>query len=93
MGCSLYILRSSKDYGYYVGITHDLQKRLAYHNSGRVKSTKSRRPFEIIHSETFSNMPEARQREKYLKSYRGSKEKLDIIDAVLKKNMASSSNG
>ncbi|MCC7469978.1 MAG: GIY-YIG nuclease family protein [Bacteroidetes bacterium] len=76
----LYILKSNKDNGYYVGITGNLNNRLNYHNKGRVKSTKSRIPFEIIYTETFSSILEARNREKYLKSYKGSKEKLDIID-------------
>lgn len=83
MKCFLYILRSKEDKGYYVGITRDLEKRLDYHNKGRVKSTKSRIPFEMIYTETFDGMGEARDREKYLKSYKGSKEKLDIIDSVI----------
>lgn len=76
----LYILRSKNDGKHYTGITQDLERRLAYHNSGRVRSTKARRPLEIIYSETFSSMSEARQREKYLKSYKGSKEKYAIIE-------------
>lgn len=42
-----YILKSLKDWRYYYGQAKDLEKRLIRHNSGKVRSTKSRRPFEI----------------------------------------------
>lgn len=78
--CHLYILKSLKDKKYYVGITSNFSKRLEYHNNGYVKSTKNRRPFSLIYSEEYASMSEARIREKYLKSYKGSKEKLTIIE-------------
>lgn len=61
-------------------MTKDLVKRLSYHNSGKVRSTKSRIPFIMIHHEEYSDRLLAREREKYLKSYKGSKEKLTIIE-------------
>lgn len=76
----VYILKSRKDNGCYVGMTSNLDKRIAYHNKGLVRSTKHRVPFEIIHSESFSSRAEARQREKYLKSYKGSREKMTIVE-------------
>jgi putative endonuclease len=76
----LYILRSKKDGNHYVGITSDLEKRLKYHNSGQVRSTKRRIPFNIIYSEKFDSVVEARVREVYLKSYKGSGEKFKIIE-------------
>lgn len=76
----VYILRSLKDNEHYVGITSDLENRLAYHNSGRVRSTKNRIPFIIIYSEKYETVLEARMREKFLKSYKGSEEKKTIIE-------------
>ena len=76
----IYILQSLKDGGYYVGMTCDLEKRLVCHNRGYVRSTKSRTPFKIVHTELYSTRVEARGREKYFKSYEGSKEKLSILE-------------
>lgn len=75
----VYILKSSKDDGYYVGMTKDLLLRLNYHNKRLVRSTKSRVPFRLIYSEKYNTRIEAREREKYFKSYKGSKEKLNIL--------------
>ena len=76
-----YILMSTVNGSFYVGMTSEPIKRLAYHNSGHVKSTKSKRPWEIVHLEEFDNRIEAREREKYLKSAAGRrfrKEKLGL---------------
>ncbi len=85
----LYILQSKKDGKFYTGMTQDLEVRLKKHNAGHVKSTGHRRPFRLIYSEPYNTRQLAREREQYLKSYKGSKEKLDIIDSIL----ALSSNG
>ena len=76
----VYIIRSKKDKGYYVGLTANVEARLAYHNAGKVRSTKHRAPFELLYKEVYATRAEAREREKYLKSYQGSKEKLTILD-------------
>ena len=78
----LYILKSLADGKHYVGITSNVKKRLAYHNRGYVRSTKHRIPFIILKVESFPSRIEARAREKYLKSYVGSKEKRSIIELV-----------
>jgi len=75
----VYIIQSKKDAGYYVGITSNIEQRLVYHNKGKVQSTKSRVPFELIHQESFQTRIEAREREKYLKSYGGVKEKYKLV--------------
>ena len=59
----VYVLLSKKDNKLYTGQTKDLSKRLSEHNSGRVKSTRNRRPFELIHSENFLTRSKARWRE------------------------------
>jgi len=76
----LYILQSLVTNNHYVGITDNLQKRLDYHNNGRVFSTKNKRPWKIIYNEEHKNIKEAREREKYLKSYKGVGEKRRIIE-------------
>ena len=66
-----YILQSKKDLRYYYGCTSDLIKRIKYHNSGKVKSTKSRRPLILIYSEEFESKAEATGRELFFKSIDG----------------------
>ncbi|MEA2007377.1 MAG: GIY-YIG nuclease family protein [Patescibacteria group bacterium] len=80
MNYYLYILQSSKDNNYYIGITENVEKRLSQHNSGKTKSTKSRTPFKLIYKERYDSRAEAREREKYLKSYNGVNEKREIVD-------------
>jgi len=75
----LYVLKSKKDGSLYIGQTNNLDDRLAKHNRGEIKSTKSRIPFEIIYSEAFSTRREAMYREKHLKSLSGLKEKKVIL--------------
>ena len=64
----VYVIESLNDGRYYVGMTENLEERLKYHNSGRVKSTKGYRPWRLIHKEEFPDWASAREREKYLKS-------------------------
>ena len=66
-----YILKSAKDEKYYYGSTSDLEKRILYHNSGKVKSTKHRRPLRLIYFEEFEFKSEAVKRENFFKSIDG----------------------
>jgi len=66
-----YILRSLKDNGYYFGHCNDLTSRLSRHNNGRVRSTKSRTPFELHYYESFETKSEAYRREMFFKSLEG----------------------
>jgi len=63
----LYVLKSKKDGNLYIGSTNDLRKRLAEHNTGKVFSTKSRTPFELIYYEAYKSESDARSREANLK--------------------------
>lgn len=78
----VYILQSFKDSGFYVGLTANVDKRLQTHNAGRVRSTKARIPFKVVYTESFPSRIEAREREKYLKSYKGASEKMTILDKI-----------
>lgn len=66
--CYVYVLRSTKDGQFYVGLTRDLRARLQAHNTGQVPSTKRRVPLELIYWEGGLNESDAARREKYLKS-------------------------
>ena len=66
--CYVYVLRSTKDAQFYVGLTRDLRARLRAHNNGQVSSTKRRIPLELVYWEGCLNEGDAAQREKYLKS-------------------------
>ena len=67
----VYILISKKDNKRYIGMTSNLQRRLFEHNAGLVKSTRNRRPLELLHKEEFDNKSDALLREKELKSKKG----------------------
>lgn len=67
----VYILRSQKDKGLYIGYTSNLKKRLLQHNNGESFATKGRRPFKLIHYEAFTSKNDATDMEKYLKTTRG----------------------
>ena len=69
----VYVLKSGLDSKCYYGLTRDLAKRLIDHNSGKVRSTKARRPFSVVYSEEVSTREIARKREKYFKSGFGRK--------------------
>ena len=77
----IYVLRSIKTGKSYVGSSRFApNKRIVAHNSGRVRSTKSGRPWELVHSEIFQNYTEARKREIFLKSGVGRKELKNIME-------------
>lgn len=67
-----YVLLSKKDGKRYIGFTDDLQRRFGEHNNGSNKSTKDRRPFELIYYEACASKADAIKREKYLKTIWGS---------------------
>ena len=67
----VYILKSIKDGGYYVGETKNVSARLHFHNAGLQKSTRNRTPWEVIHVEVWSDRKEAFTREKQIKLFKG----------------------
>ncbi|MBL0146379.1 MAG: GIY-YIG nuclease family protein [Chitinophagaceae bacterium] len=66
-----YILKSCIDGGYYYGHTKDTNNRLQKHNSGKVRSTKSRKPFVLHYVEEFETKSEAYLQEMFFKSAEG----------------------
>ena len=69
----VYVLKSRRDQKLYYGLTDNLERRLSQHNSGLVKSTKSRMPFDLIYHEQVDTLLDARKKEKYFKSGFGRK--------------------
>ena len=83
----VYVLISLVDFRLYVGITSDIKKRLDRHNSGFVQATKNRIPFKLIYLETYTELSDAKRRERYLKGGKGHNElKIQIQDALIKNN-------
>ena len=56
---------------FYTGYTNNLENRVNEHNKGKVKSTKNRKPFELVYYEASRNIDDALHREKYLKTTYG----------------------
>ena len=69
----VYVLQSLKNNDLYVGCTNDLRKRLQEHNRGLNFSTKTQKPWRLIHFEAYLNEEDAKRREGYLKTNQGSR--------------------
>ena len=67
----VYILLNETNVKTYTGVADDVNKRLAEHNTGRVKSSRPYRPYKIINIESFETLKEARQKERFDKSMTG----------------------
>jgi len=64
----VYILRC-RDGSLYTGITTDIEKRLAAHNSGKgAKYTRSRKPVELVYQEDCCDHSAALKRELEIKA-------------------------
>jgi putative endonuclease len=81
---SIYVLKSLRDRKNYIGLSANVSKRLKMHNAGKVKSTKSRRPFQLIYHELIGFLQAARAREKYFKSGAGRRFLENIISEMTK---------
>lgn len=64
----VYILQSKIDKNFFVGLTTNLLKRIEEHSKGKVISTKTRLPMQLVYWEGCLNQSDAAQREKYLKA-------------------------
>ena len=84
MSWTVYILHSEKDKKLYVGCTSDMGARLLKHSRGHVPATSKRKPLILIHKEEYSEKAEAFQRERFLKSLWGTREKKKIVKNYFK---------
>ena len=82
----LYILKSKKDNRLYIGYSVDLKRRFIEHNNGRVLSTRNRRPLELLYYEAYKYRSAAIMRERILKKFGKSYQKLKarIKDSMLR---------
>ena len=62
-----YILKSCQDGELYFGYSDNLKKRLEQHNSGKVVSTKPRKPLVLVYYEAYYSKRDAIQREHNIK--------------------------
>lgn len=79
----VYILQSSADDNLYIGCTQDLEERVKKHNLGYVRSTKQRRPLELIYSESYTDRYEAFRKERFYKTAKGKRILLQKLDGPI----------
>jgi putative endonuclease len=65
----VYLLRSSKDDGFYIGCSESIAMRFEEHRQGKVESTKHRRPLELVYYEAYTEKGVAQERERKLKQF------------------------
>ncbi len=73
MPCYCYILYSATLDKFYVGSTTDIIRRLAEHNRGKEKFTKTGIPWELKYKEIFTELIDARKREFFIKKQKSRK--------------------
>jgi len=64
----VYILKSEKFGTYYIGVSGNIQNRLALPNRGKVRSTKSKKPWKLLCLKQFDTLSKAVKLEAELKS-------------------------
>jgi len=69
MSYFVYFLQSLKNNDLYVGSTEDVEKRVALHNAGKVKSTKAYRPWKLLDFEEGESRSVAVKRERFFKTH------------------------
>jgi len=77
----MYILKSEKTDSYYIGSSQDLDNRVEEHNSGKSVSTRGKRPWKLVYSESYETLSGARKREMEVKSWKSRK----MIDYLIQK--------
>ncbi len=68
---------------YYIGATDNIVRRLNQHNEGKVKSTKSYKPWRLIYNESYSTLSEARRREIKIKRWKSRKAIEKLIGSIV----------
>jgi len=68
---TVYLLEDQIDKGWYIGYTTNLEKRIEYHKTKQVISTRNKKDLKVIYCECYLNELDALGREKFLKSGAG----------------------
>jgi putative endonuclease len=63
----VYIIQSEVDGGFYIGSCTDIPLRIKRHDDGLSRSTKAKRPWKFVYSETYENKSLALRREREIK--------------------------
>ncbi|MFA5927163.1 MAG: GIY-YIG nuclease family protein [Patescibacteria group bacterium] len=64
---------------YYIGSTHDVERRLIEHNSGKTKSIRHKLPARLVFRQEIATLPEARKTEYKLKQKKSKR----IIETII----------
>ncbi len=67
----VYVLRSVRDHGFYIGYSSNLRRRLRQHLEGNSFATSTADPWKLIYYEAYLEQADALGRERYLKSGAG----------------------
>ncbi|MBL7870937.1 MAG: GIY-YIG nuclease family protein [Cyclobacteriaceae bacterium] len=67
----MYALHNFNNEEIYVGISKDVERRLAEHNLGLNRYTKAFKPWKVFYTESHPTYSSARVREKYFKNASG----------------------
>ena len=84
----VYVLRSERDSGFYIGFSTNLRARLKQHRASESFPTKSRGPWELIYYEAYTEREDAEGRERFLKSGAGRRLKLGRFPHSLAASLA-----
>ena len=76
----LYILQSLKDNSFYIGVTHNLEKRIEFHNKGLQRYTKKKVPWKLVYYEIYKDKTSALKREREIKKKKSRKYILELIN-------------
>ncbi|MFD1417259.1 GIY-YIG nuclease family protein [Companilactobacillus keshanensis] len=70
------------DHTFYIGTSNNVEKRVKTHNSGKgAKYTKTRRPVQLLYTETLPDKSSALKREIELKKFTRSKKEKLLLNA------------
>lgn len=79
----VYVLLSARDNNFYIGYTSNLEKRIAQHKEGKVKSTSRRLPMKLIYFESYIKKEDAERNEKYYKTTKGREDLRKKLKTIL----------
>ncbi|OGK16602.1 hypothetical protein A2690_03230 [Candidatus Roizmanbacteria bacterium RIFCSPHIGHO2_01_FULL_39_12b] len=89
----VYVLLSLKDKKFYIGFTYNVEKRLEQHNNGESKSTRPRRPFELVYYEGFKYKGDAINQELFYKSSQGRRMLKSRLKTVIERDKSTRGAG
>ena len=75
----VYVLHSEKSHRYYIGSSKDIKQRLAQHNSGMMRFSRPYKLWQLVYTEAYETLAEARRRELQIKSWKS----LRYVERVL----------